>query len=157
MSAIAEPGAPPVRPMVPQPFRVRRRRRETADTWTLTLEPLSGEGIDPAPGQFTMLYAFGVGEVPISVSGTDGGRLIHTVRAVGAVSAAICSAKAGAVLGVRGPFGTRWPIGEAAGGDVVVVAGGVGLAPLRTAVQSLERTRKDYGEVTILYGGRTPS
>jgi anaerobic sulfite reductase subunit B len=156
MSAIAEPDAPPAGAMVPRPFRVRRRSRETADTWTLTLEPLSGEGIDPAPGQFTMLYAFGVGEVPISVSGSDDGRLTHTVRAVGAVSGAICAAKAGAVLGVRGPFGTRWPIGEAAGGDVVVVAGGVGLAPLRTAVQRLERTRGDYGEITVLYGGRTP-
>ena len=142
--------------MVPQPFRVRRRRRETSDTWTLTLEPLAGEGISPAPGQFTMLYAFGVGEIPISVSGADDGLLVHTVRAVGAVSDAICASKPGAVLGVRGPFGNSWPLAEATGRDVVVVAGGVGLAPLRTAVQCLERTREDYGEVTLLYGGRTP-
>lgn len=142
--------------MVPQPFRVRRRRRETADTWTVTLEPLTGEGIAPLPGQFTMLYVFGVGEIPISVSGAADGLLTHTVRSVGAVSAAICAAMPGTVLGVRGPFGTTWPLGEAAGGDVVVVAGGVGLAPLRTAVQRLERTREDYGEVTLLYGGRTP-
>jgi len=142
--------------MVPQPFRVLRRRRETSDTWTLTLEPLAGEGISPAPGQFTMIYVFGVGEVPISVSGADDGLLVHTVRAVGAVSAAICAAKPGAVLGVRGPFGTAWPVREAAGCDVLVVAGGVGLAPLRTSVQALERSRGDYGEVTLLYGGRTP-
>jgi anaerobic sulfite reductase subunit B len=142
--------------MVPEPFRVRRRRRETADTWTLTLEPLGGAEIAPLPGQFMMLYVFGVGEIPISVSGAADGLLTHTVRSVGAVSAAICAAKPGTVLGVRGPFGTSWPLGEAVGGDVVVVAGGVGLAPLRTAVQRLQRTREAYGEVTLLYGGRTP-
>jgi NAD(P)H-flavin reductase len=156
MPAIAEPGSAPAGTMVPEPFRVRRRRRETADTWTLTLEPLAGSGIAPLPGQFAMLYVFGVGEIPISVSGADDGLLTHTVRSVGAVSAAICAAKAGSVLGVRGPFGTTWPLGEAVGGDVVVVAGGVGLAPLRTAVQCLQRTREAYGEVTLLYGGRTP-
>jgi NAD(P)H-flavin reductase len=156
MSASAELSSPVAGAMVPQPFVVRRRRRETSDTWTLTLEPLTGEGISPQPGQFTMLYAFGIGEVPISVSGADGGLLVHTVRAVGAVSSAICAAKPSTVLGVRGPFGTTWPLGEAAGRDVLVVAGGVGLAPLRTAVQALERSRSDYGEVTLLYGGRTP-
>jgi NAD(P)H-flavin reductase len=142
--------------MVPQPFRVRSRRRETSDTWTLTLEPLVGAPISPGPGQFTMVYAFGVGEIPISVSGAHDGLLVHTVRAVGAVSAAIASARQGAVLGVRGPFGTTWPVHDAVGHDVLVIAGGVGLAPLRTAVQALERTRQDYGEVTLLYGGRSP-
>jgi NAD(P)H-flavin reductase len=156
MSASAELAAPVAAAMVPQPFRVTRRRRETSDTWTLSLQPLDGEGISPGPGQFTMLYAFGIGEIPISVSGADDGLLVHTVRAVGAVSAAICDAKPGAVLGVRGPFGNTWPVREAAGHDVVVVAGGVGLAPLRTAVQALERSRGDYREVTLLYGGRTP-
>jgi len=156
MTASAEPDSPPAGAMVPRPFLLRRRRRETSDTWTLTLEPLGGDGIEPLPGQFMMLYAFGVGEIPVSVSGATDGLLTHTVRSVGAVSGAICAAKAGAVLGVRGPFGTTWPLAEATGGDVVVVAGGVGLAPLRTAVQYLERTRAAYGEVTLLYGGRTP-
>ncbi len=142
--------------MLPQPFRLRRRRRETSDTWTLTLEPLAGEGLAPQPGQFAMLYAFGVGEIAISVSGADHGLLTHTVRAVGAVSGAICSTRAGAVLGVRGPFGNSWPLAAAVGADVVVVAGGVGLAPLRSSVQRLERARADYGAVTLLYGGRTP-
>ena len=142
--------------MVPQPFRVRSRRRETSDTWTLTLEPLVGAPISPGPGQFTMVYAFGVGEIPISVSGSHDGLLVHTVRAVGAVSAAICNAKQGAVLGVRGPFGTTWPVQDAVGHDVLVIAGGVGLAPLRTAVQTLERSCEDYGELTLLYGGRSP-
>ena len=155
MPAAAEAAA--LGPMVPSPFRVRRRRRETSDTWTLTLEPVAGEPIAPAPGQFTMLYAFGVGEIAISVSGSANGLLTHTVRAVGAVSGAVCAARAGSVLGVRGPFGNSWPLTESAGADVVVVAGGVGLAPLRTSVQWLERSRDDYGEVTLLYGGRTPA
>jgi NAD(P)H-flavin reductase len=155
MSAQAEI-APGLGPMVPVPFRVRRRRRETSDTWTLTLEPLRGDGIAPAPGQFTMVYSFGIGEIAISVSGTDAELLTHTVRAVGATSAAICNSRPGAVLGVRGPFGNSWPLEQARGADVVVVAGGVGLAPLRTSVQRLERGRKSYGEVSVLYGGRTP-
>jgi NAD(P)H-flavin reductase len=156
MSARAELAAPAVGAMVPQPFRVIEREQETSDTWTLTLEPISGGGISPAPGQFTMIYAFGIGEVPISVSAADGERIVHTVRAVGAVSAAICAAQPGAVLGIRGPFGTSWPVRESAGRDVVVVAGGVGLAPLRMAVRALEQARSDYGAVTLLYGGRTP-
>jgi NAD(P)H-flavin reductase len=145
-------------PMAPVPFRVTRRRRELRDTWTLALEPVAGEPLTPEPGQFTMLYAFGIGEVPISVSGeTHGDALVHTVRAVGAVTQAICAAQPGAVLGVRGPFGNSWPVEAAAGSDVVVVAGGIGLAPLRPALYELLRRRGEYGEVTLLYGSRTPA
>lgn len=141
---------------VPRPFRVARRRRETRDTWTLALEPVAGASIAVAPGQFTMLSAFGVGEAPISVSGDPAGPLVHTVRAVGAVTDAICAARPGAVLGVRGPFGNAWPLDEAAGADVVVVAGGIGLAPLRPAVHELLRRRGAFGVVAVLYGSRTP-
>ena len=81
--------------MTPVPFRVTRRRRETRDTWTLEFEPLHGAELEPEPGQFTMLYVLGVGEVPISVSGAPGGPLVHTVRAVGAVTEAICRAAPG--------------------------------------------------------------
>jgi anaerobic sulfite reductase subunit B len=144
-------------PMAPVPFRVMRRRRELRDTWTLELEPVTGQRILPAPGQFTMLYAFGIGEVPISVSGATDGPLVHTVRAVGAVSQAICAAKPGTVLGVRGPFGNAWPVEAAAGSDVVVVAGGIGLAPLRPALYHLLEHRGEYGEVALLYGSRTPA
>jgi anaerobic sulfite reductase subunit B len=144
-------------PMAPAPFRATRRRRETRDTWTLELEPVSGEPLEPAPGQFTMLYAFGVGEVPISVSGAAGGPLVHTVRAVGAATQAVCATRPGAVLGVRGPFGNSWPVAAAAGSDVVIVAGGIGLAPLRPALYHALRHRADYGEVALLYGSRTPA
>ena len=143
-------------PMAPVPFRVTRRKRELADTWTLELEPVAGERLRIQPGQFTMLYAFGVGEVPISVSGDVQGPLVHTVRSVGAVSQAICATQPGSVLGVRGPYGNSWPVDAAIGSDVVVVAGGVGLAPLRPAVYELLRRRGEFGEVALLYGSRTP-
>jgi NAD(P)H-flavin reductase len=150
--------APAVGPMVPAPFLVRGRDRDTADTWTLTLEPGSGETPVVGPGQFMMVYAFGIGEVPVSVSdsrdGEDG--LVLTVRAVGAVTEAICASKPGAVLGLRGPYGTSWPIGDATGADVVVIAGGIGLAPLRPVVLRALARRQRYGQVALLYGCRTP-
>jgi anaerobic sulfite reductase subunit B len=142
---------------VPRPFRVVTRQRETHDTWTLELEPTVGDALQAQPGQFTMLYAFGTGEVPISVSGIGGERLVHTVRAVGDVTRAICASEPGAMLGVRGPFGNGWPLGEAVGGDIVVVAGGIGLAPLRAAFLHALEHRADYGEVALLYGARTPA
>jgi NAD(P)H-flavin reductase len=146
-------------PMVPERFRVSGRRQETADTWTLELEPADRDGGLPFhPGQFTMLYAFGVGEVPISISGDPAApqRLVHTVRAVGAASAAICRTGPGGMLGVRGPFGSHWPIEEAAGRDVVIVAGGIGLAPLRPVVHAVLNARERFGRAVLLYGGREP-
>ena len=131
--------------MTPLPYRVVRKRKENHDNWTLELEPVD-DAIEPlAPGQFTMLYAFGIGEVPISVSGDVDGPLVHTVRSVGAVSEAICAAEPGDVLGVRGPFGNVWPVEDAVGADVVVVAGGIGLAPLRPAVLQVLSRRSEFG------------
>jgi NAD(P)H-flavin reductase len=143
---------------VPSPFRIGARRQDTADTWTLTLEPSDG-GFAVAPGQFVMVYAFGVGEVPISVSGPPeraGEPVVLTVRDVGAVTHAICSSEPGTVLGLRGPLGNRWPVEEAAGGDVIVVAGGIGLAPLRPVVLRTIARRDSYQAVWVLYGARTP-
>ena len=145
--------------MVPAWYRVRARRRETHDTWTLSLEP-EGHGIGPfAPGQFSMLYAFGAGEAPISVSGdlTRPGPLVHTVRAVGAVTRAICALEPGGLLGVRGPYGTSWPIEGAEGRDIVVVAGGIGLAPLRPVIYHVLAHRERYRRLVIAYGGRSPA
>jgi NAD(P)H-flavin reductase len=104
-----------------------------------------------------MVYAFGIGEVPVSVSATGGGVLTHTVRAVGAVTRAVCVSAPGSVLGIRGPFGNTWPVEDAVGSDVVVVAGGIGLAPLRGAVHEILRRRGDFGDVSLLYGSRTPA
>jgi NAD(P)H-flavin reductase len=151
--------------MIPRPFRVARRRRETPDTWTVELEPASGPTLIAEPGQFTMVYAFGVGEVPLSVAGGGSGngresrrgRLTHTVRAVGAVTQALCATPPGAAVGVRGPFGRGWPLAEAVGADVVVVAGGLGLAPLRPLVRRMLARRADYGRLAVLVGARTPA
>lgn len=150
----------PIEPVVvapPRPFRVTGRARETRDTWTLRLEPVEGVPLTIRPGQFAMLYAFGVGEVPISVSGDTTGPLVHTVRAVGAVSRAICGSAEGSTLGVRGPFGNTWPLDAAVDGDVLAIAGGIGLAPLRPVLHELRRRRNAWGEVALLYGCRTPS
>ncbi|HEY1238764.1 MAG TPA: FAD/NAD(P)-binding protein [Solirubrobacterales bacterium] len=146
-------------PMLPVSYVVADKRQDLADTWTLELEPANGEGLAAfGPGQFSMLYAFGAGEVPISVSGggEEGGRVGHTVRAVGAATRAICDAEPGEQLGLRGPFGNSWPLREAEGGDVVVVCGGIGLAPLRLALNHLLENRDAYREVSLLYGARTP-
>ncbi|MDQ7041676.1 MAG: FAD/NAD(P)-binding protein [Rhodothermus sp.] len=145
-------------PMTPARWRVVRRRRETLDTYTLELEPLDTSGLAFCPGQFNMLYVFGVGEVPISISGDPArpDRLAHTIRAVGAVSSALCNCKPGEVIGVRGPFGSAWPVEAAEGYDVVVMAGGIGLAPLRPAIYHLLQHRDRYGNLVLLYGARTP-
>ena len=158
MATAIAASAPGVGVMTPLPFRVAAREQDTVDTWTLTLEPLAGAAPVIGPGQFMMVYAFGIGEVPISVSGPPGvpTPVVLTVRAVGAVSGAICASDPGSVLGLRGPFGSSWPVEEAAGGDVVVVAGGIGLAPLRPVVLHALSRAEEYEHVSLLYGARTP-
>lgn len=145
--------------MVPVPFLVRRRFRETADTVTLEMVPQQPRDlIDFSPGQFNMLYAFGIGDVPISISGNPARpeTLMHTIRAVGAVSTALLRLRKGAMVGVRGAFGTGWPVHEACGKDVVLIGGGIGLAPLRPVIYHLLNNRKVFEGVTLLCGARTP-
>jgi len=145
--------------MGPSPWTVRRAARENRDTVTLEVEP--ADGVGPcvfAPGQFNMLYLFGVGEAAISICGDPAAPrgLVHTVRAVGRVTNAICRLRRGQTLGVRGPFGSAWPVRDAVGGDVLIVAGGIGLAPLRPVLYHLLAHRGEYGRVVLLYGARTP-
>ncbi len=148
----------PADPFVPQIYRVDRVSRELADTVTLDLTPLSGSRPPFAPGQFNMLYAFGIGEVAISMSGDRAhDAFVHTVRDVGAVSGAIAKLAPGAVIGLRGPFGTGWPVKEAEGSDIVIIAGGLGLAPLRPAIYEILANRGRYGRVVILFGSRNPT
>ena len=145
--------------MVPRPFRVEKVVRDISDTFTLHLRPEEGRRAFPfAAGQFNMLYQFGVGEVPISISGDPGepDRLIHTIRSVGTVTAGMAALKKGDVVGVRGPFGSAWPVEKAEGSDVVIIAGGIGLAPLRPAIYWILANRGKYGRLRILYGARTP-
>jgi NAD(P)H-flavin reductase len=146
--------------MLPVPYRVVDRVVETRDSATLVLAP-AGRALPPfLAGQFMMLAVPGIGEVAISVSGDPAaadGTLVHTIRAVGAVSTALRDAGPGTVLGVRGPFGTSWDIDSAAGRDLVIVAGGVGLAPLRPVVLGALAARGRYGRVVLIAGARTPA
>lgn len=144
---------------LPVPYRVTQRRAQTADSVTLRLDPVRSALPVCEAGQFMMLYAHAVGEVPISVSGrpsADGGGLEHTIRAVGAVSRALHDAAPGSVLGVRGPYGTGWNVGAAEGRDLVLVAGGVGLAPLRPVVLDVLQRREHFGRVVLISGARSP-
>lgn len=147
-------------PMLPVPWRVADRWDETRDTFSFLLEPAQPQ----APfrflaGQFNMLYAFGTGESAISLSGdpnADDGRLIHTIRRVGAVTSALSRLSPGSSLGLRGPFGNPWPMEALRGRDLVFIAGGIGLAPLRPAILQALANRGDYGRIHILVGARAP-
>ncbi len=145
--------------MVPEPRKIERVIRETRDTFTLEFDYTDRpEGFPFAPGQFNMLYLFGVGEVPVSISGdpAEPQKLVHTIRAVGSVTRPMTLLKRGDTVGVRGPYGSAWPLEQAKGQDVVVMAGGIGLAPLRPVIHQLLTRREEFGRVVILYGTRTP-
>jgi NAD(P)H-flavin reductase len=147
-------------PMLPWPFQIRRVKYETEDTFTVELQPQGDlEEFTFLPGQFNMIYVFGVGEIPISISGDPANPrvLVHTTRAVGSVTKAMDKMRKGDILGIRGPYGTPWPIDQANGKDVVFVAGGIGLAPLRPALYEVVAQRERYGKVVLLYGTRTPT
>lgn len=146
-------------PFVPLPYRVQRVHRELADVVTLEVVPCQGTAPAFEHGQFNMLTVFGVGEAAISISGSPVGAsgFLHTVRDVGAVSHALGALEAGAIIGLRGPFGAGWPVASAAGADVVIVAGGLGLAPLRSAIEAILVDRGRYGHVAILFGCRHPA
>jgi NAD(P)H-flavin reductase len=144
--------------MTPVSHRVVGRREETADVVTLHLEATDGSRLRYAAGQFNMLYAYAVGEVAISISANPlgDGPIAHTVRNVGSVSRALCGLQIGDTLGLRGPFGSDWGLESAAGGDLVIVAGGIGLAPLRSVITQVISQRDRFGTVEIVIGTRTP-
>ncbi len=131
-------------PLEPIPFRIETVREELPDCFTLTLA-CDNTPFTFAPGQFNMLYVFGHGEVPISMSGDPAKpeKLVHTIRNVGSVTAALQKLKAGDTVGVRGPFGSLWPLKLAKGKNMIVMAGGLGLAPLRPALYHLMANKDD--------------
>ena len=153
MAALAAPD-----PMLPHRYLVTRAWKELTDVATMELEPVDGEAMAFQPGQFNMLYAFGVGEVAISISGdaADQGKLVHTIRNVGAVSGALTQIGEGEMIGVRGPFGSAWPVAQETGRHIVFVAGGLGLAPLRPAIYHVLNHRDRYAGMTLVYGSRSP-
>jgi NAD(P)H-flavin reductase len=147
-------------PMMPQPAVIRRVVWETEDTFSLMIEPDSEHGhpFRFLPGQFNMLYVFGVGESAISISSDPSKQNIitHTIHRLGFVTSALAGLKRGDIIGLRGPFGAGWPVDKAKGMDVCIITGGIGLAPLRPVLYSLFRNRKDYGRIMLLYGARSP-
>ena len=145
-------------PFLPELYRVVRTTPEISDVVTIDIAPVSGVRPPFTAGQFNMLYVFGVGEMASSMSGdpADMSGHVHTISDVGAVSGALKRLEEGAIIGVRGPYGMGWPVATAEGADVVVVAGGLGLAPLRPAIYRIMANRRLYGRVTILFGSRNP-
>ncbi len=146
-------------PMAPEFLPVTRVRRETRDVFTLEFDVAKRGGFAFSPGQFNMLYAFGMGESAISISGDPAcpEKLVHTIRAVGTVTRALQELRKGDTVGIRGPFGRPWPVEEATGKDLVIIAGGIGLAPLRPMIYHALRHRESFGKVVIVYGSRNPA
>lgn len=146
-------------PMAPEFWRITRVRRETRDVFTIEFEAARPDGFVFAPGQFNMLYAFGMGESAISISGDPARpeKLVHTIRAVGTVTRALQQLRKGDMVGIRGPFGRPWPMAEALNKDLVIIAGGIGLAPLRPVIYDAVRRRESFGKVVIVYGSRSPA
>lgn len=143
-------------PMQPIPWTITDFKWENRHTYTFCCE--SGQPLAFAPGQFNMLYVFGVGEVPISISGSasEPHHLVHTIRSVGHVTQAMANLKPGQQIGVRGPFGSAWPLQAAEGQDVLIIAGGLGLAPVRPILYHILARREHFGRVILLYGARNP-
>jgi NAD(P)H-flavin reductase len=144
--------------MLPDLYRIQRLKMETDDTFTLEMIPENGDSLSFRPGQFNMVYVFGVGEVPISISSDPSASpaIQHTTRVVGTVTKAMGGLKPGDTIGIRGPFGTHWPVDKAKDRDVLIVAGGIGLAPLRPALFWLMSHREEYRKIVLLYGTRSP-
>jgi NAD(P)H-flavin reductase len=146
--------------MIPSFAEIRRVIWETDDTFTLLIDPPknNGTGFSFVPGQFNMVYSFGIGESAISIS-SDPAKpniLAHTIHRVGIVTSALSKVKRGDLIGIRGPFGRGWPLEEAVGKDVCIATGGIGLAPLRPVIYSLIRRRDAFRRIIILYGARSP-
>lgn len=146
-------------PLTPRTFRIAEVTREAIDCVTLHVEPDDpADAAECRPGQFNMLYALGAGEVPISLSGRDAAhRLMHTVRAVGGVTRRLAALGPGSRLGLRGPFGVPWDVERHEGADLVIVAGGLGIAPLRPLIADVLEKRERFGRVAVLYGTRQPA
>lgn len=147
--------------LLPIPVRIVDVIQENANTLTFTMELVDETARKLyrwVPGQFNMLYVHGVGEAAISISSDpDRPELIgHTIRIVGSVTRAISRLGRGGIVGLRGPFGRGWPLNELQSGDIVLVAGGIGLAPLRPVVYWLLRNRDRFRRVILLFGCRTP-
>jgi len=151
----------PSNPMIPYWAEIKEIQPEApgvATYWLQFLDPAVRQGYAFLPGQFNMLYMPGYGEAAISISSNPENRELvgHAVRHVGNVTNNIARLRVGDVIGVRGPFGTAWPIFEAKGSDIIISTGGIGFPPLRSLIYYTMQHRQDYGRIVVLYGARTP-
>ena len=144
-------------PYLPQVAQIIERRQETADIFTLGLR-LSDEKVHQAyqfqPGQFNMLYLYGVGEVAISIASDPQNKELyyHTIHQVGSVTRGLAQLREGDYLGLRGPYGVGWPLQQAVGQDIVVITGGLGCAPSVSAIHYIVKRRAQFGKLMILQG-----
>ena len=146
-------------PMIPNLYKIAKHSEETIDTFTIELHPVNpDQSFEFKPGQFCMLHAFGIGESAISISGDPKVKnvITHTIKQVGSVTKSLEALQLGSTIGVRGPFGTPWPVEETVGKNVVIAAGGIGLAPLRPMIYHIQANREKYNKVWLFYGARTP-
>jgi len=155
------PAVPSRDPWLPVEAVIHDVREETHDILTFTMalrDPALQRGYSFRPGQFNMVGFPGIGEAAISLSSDPGVCFAfqHTFRIVGDVTRAMARLRPGDVMGVRGPFGRPWPMEEALGKDLLVIGGGSGMASLRSPLEEALRRRYEYGEITILYGAKTP-
>lgn len=138
------------------PIQITKKIKEADGVYSLTLTHDSL--VDIKPGQFNMLYGFGHGEIPISISGFSANnkkvKLIHTIRSVGKASDYLCRLSSKSIIGVRGPFGSAWPLEKLANKYVMIIAGGIGLAPLRPVIHYLKQTNIAK-HVSVLIGARS--
>jgi NAD(P)H-flavin reductase len=147
--------------LVPMTAKIKAVQRLTGDTLLIEVPNINineNAGLSYSPGQFMELSVFGVGECPISITSTPtrSGCLEFAVREVGAVSHGLHNLDVGDYIGLRGPFGNGFPIETMKGKDIFFIAGGIGLAPLRSLINYMLDKREDFGTIDIVYGARTP-
>lgn len=145
---------------VPSAAKIAKVEQLTALEKLFQIELPTGQSLGHDPGQFVEVSLFGVGEAPISISSSpsrSNGHFELCVRKVGDVTAALHNLKAGATIGVRGPFGHGFPVDQMRGKDILFAAGGLGLAPARSLINQVLDERGSFGRVMILYGARNPS
>lgn len=144
-------------PLTARPYVVSTIRQQTHDIVTLDVRPAEAP-IAFAPGQFDMVYVYGVGEAAISISSDPATPelLSHTIRAIGWVTRALNDLQPGATIGIRGPYGRGWPLDDAEGRDLVIVAGGIGLAPVRPAIMAALAQPERFNRIALLVGARSP-
>ncbi|MBS0287853.1 MAG: FAD/NAD(P)-binding protein [Proteobacteria bacterium] len=142
----------------PQSFRIKEVKQESHDVYTLILATKQNSPFVFKPGQFNMLSAFGIGEAAISISSDPNNteQFSHTIRMVGQVTNNLQQLKINELVTLRGPFGTPWPLAQAKGMRVLLIAGGIGVAPLRSVIYALLAQINDYESIDLIYGARTP-